>query len=94
MPVHRYQAWRDPDGIHYWRVDAGPRPPGMGAPAELLWEFEAATYEEAMSIHFVRLGWAPYRPNGESSQCPTCASLYYPDGSGQCWKCGRDEGQR
>ncbi len=92
MSIRRYQAWRDPDGIHYWRADAGPRPPNMRSPAELLWEFDAATDEEAMCIHFLRLGWHPYRPNGDVSQCPTCGAMYYPEGSGQCWKCGRDEG--
>lgn len=93
MSIRRYQAWRDSDGIHYWRADAGPSPPNMRAPAELLWEFDAATDEEAMCIHFLRLGRHPYRPNGDVSKCPACGSMYYPEGSGQCWKCGRDEGR-
>jgi hypothetical protein len=91
MSTRRYQAWRDAEGIHCWRADAGSRPPDMRAPAELLWEFDAATDEEAMSIHFVRLGWAPDRPNGSASNCPTCGAKYYPEGLGQCWKCGRDK---
>jgi hypothetical protein len=96
MPLRRYQAWRDPaeGSVRYWRTDWGLSPPDMDASAELLWEFDASNDEEAMSIHFVRLGWAPYRPNGNASNCPTCGSTYYPEGSGQCWKCGRDEGQR
>lgn len=54
----------------------------------MLWEFEAATSEEAMSVHFLRLGWAPYRPEGEPAPCPRCGSIYYPNGSAECWKCG------
>ena len=89
MASHLYQAWKDPEGesIHYWRADYGPRPPGISDSSELLWQFEAATSEEAMSVHFLRLGWAPYRPEGEPSKCPTCGSIYYPEGSAECWKC-------
>jgi hypothetical protein len=96
MSIRRHQAWRDPtqNSITYWRTDRGSRPPNVSASAELLWEFDAATDEEAMSIHFLRLGWAPYQPNGDPSNCPTCGSVYYPNGYGQCWKCGRDEGQK
>ena len=91
MATHRYQAWRDPIGnsIRYWRADYGPRPPDISDASEMLWEFDAATHEEAMSLHFLRLGWAPYRPEGDPSACPACGSLYYPQGSGECWKCGR-----
>lgn len=34
--------------------------------------------EEAMSIHFARLGIAPYLPNGTVSPCPSAARSIIP----------------
>ena len=93
MPLHRYQAWKDPENdlIAYWRTDYGPRPPNVSGKAELLWEFEASTGEEAMSIHFLRLGWAPYNVEGPAEECPKCEALFYPLGFGECWRCGHKQ---
>lgn len=49
----------------------------------------ADTYEEAMAVHHIKMGWDPYMPQGESSNCPKCNSIYYPKGSGECPKCGK-----
>ena len=57
--------------------------------AELLWEFEAATWEEASAIHHLRMGFEPYAPAGSWEPCPKCGAAYYPLGSGQCWRCGK-----
>ena len=54
---------------------------------KLFWKFDACSYEEAMAIYYTRLGWAPYKPTGESQPCPKCAAMFYPEGSGQCWQC-------
>jgi hypothetical protein len=59
----------------------------LGEDAELLYAFEAATHEEAQSIHHLRMGWAPYRPLGAPGECPSCGAIYYPEGSGECWRC-------
>jgi hypothetical protein len=93
MAVRRHQAWRDPIGgsITYCEAKGASRPPGLSEAAELLWEFDAASVEEAMSVHFVRLGRAPYYPAGDPAACPACGAIYYPHGSGECWKCGRKE---
>ncbi len=57
--------------------------------ARLLYEFAAATGEEASTIHHERQGWEPYKPIGESALCPNkCGSYYYPLGSGDCPVCG------
>lgn len=37
----------------------------LGPDAVLLWEFDAATWEEAMSIHHLRMGFEPYKPLGD-----------------------------
>lgn len=47
----------------------------------------ACNFEEASAIYYLRQGWAPYRPMGNSAPCPQCGALYYPEGSGQCWSC-------
>lgn len=59
----------------------------IGPKAQLLYRFDAATWEEAQAIHHLRMGWEPYRPAGESNLCPKCDSTVYPEGSGECWKC-------
>ena len=52
-----------------------------------LYTFEAASHEEAMSIYYLRQGWAPYKPEGEAEPCPSCGAMHYPKGSGECWRC-------
>jgi len=90
-----YEAWEDPDdnsillatpdevADHRAKTLLGPN-------AELLYRFEAATWEEAKAIHALRMGWEPYRPMGTPAACPRCGATYYPDGSAECWRCGRD----
>ena len=59
-------------------------------PIKKLYEFKAATPEEACSIHFLRMGHPPYKPMGDSELCPQCQSThYYPEGSGVCPYCGK-----
>jgi len=88
-----FEAWRDPsDGsvafaprreIHQLRTK------GLLSPdAVRLYAVEAATYEEAMAVHHLRMGWEPYRPVGTASPCPKCGAQVYAGGSGQCWQCG------
>jgi hypothetical protein len=57
---------------------------------DLHFTFEANSWEEAMAIYHLRQGWEPYRPNGNPAACPSCDAVYYPSGSGQCWRCGND----
>jgi hypothetical protein len=52
-----------------------------------LYTFEAASLEEAMSIYHLRQGWVPYKPEGKAEPCPNCGAMYYPKGSGECWRC-------
>ena len=53
----------------------------------MLYSFDAATYEGAMAIYYIRQGWSPYEPDGESESCPKCNAIFYPSGSGECWQC-------
>ena len=90
LTTKTHQAWKDSatGDVVYWDTSWGATPPGLAAGSELLWEFEASSGEEAMSIHFVRLGIAPYLPNGTASPCPKCGAQYYPEGYAECWRCG------
>mgnify|MGYP001558516995 CR=1 FL=1 len=102
-----YRAWSDPkDGSITLALADELRPSVVGPDATILYEFEAATWEEAMAIHHLRQGWEPYRPAGEPAPCPTpglringkeparptCGAWYWPEGSGKCWHCGVDHG--
>ena len=58
--------------------------------ADLLeYSIEADTWEEACAIHNLRQGWGGYNPMGEPEPCPKCGSWFYPQGSGECWQCGK-----
>jgi hypothetical protein len=52
-----------------------------------LYTFEACSYEEALSIYYLRQGWAPYKPEGAATPCPECRAMHYSKGSGECWQC-------
>lgn len=57
------------------------------ADAEVLYRFEAPSWEEAMAEHHRRQGFEPYKPEGPAVPCPRCSTLYYPEGSGDCPGC-------
>jgi hypothetical protein len=88
-----YECWSDPadNGLALLRAQDVQRNGEQGLlsdRATLLYSFTAHTGEEAMAIHSLRQGWAPYLPMGDAAPCPTCGSLYYPHGYGDCWRCG------
>jgi hypothetical protein len=56
-----------------------------------LYIIDAPTWEDAMAEHYRRQGFKPYVPGCEPEPCPACGTLYYPEGSGQCGKCGSIE---
>jgi hypothetical protein len=88
-----YACWFDPEdnGLSLMlaaKVAAERARDALSAQARLLYSFTAHTGEEAMAIHHLRQGWAPYVPHGAAAPCPACASTYYPEGYGDCWHCG------
>ena len=71
-----YEAWFDPENVSYTLAPVleieRQRSTGLlSAAAEFLYRFDAATHEEAMAIHHLRLGYGPYRPVGEPRPCLT-----------------------
>jgi hypothetical protein len=88
-----YECWSDPkdNGLALLRFQDVQRNRDGGQlsdEATLQYAFIAHSGEEAMAIHALRQGWAPYCPMGESAPCPNCSASYYPEGYGDCWRCG------
>lgn len=86
-----YRAYRDDTGSCLVTLESEKEQRQKGllpSDAELLWEIEAATCEEASAIYHLRMGFEPYVPQGEWQPCPKCEAVYYPEGYGECWKCG------
>lgn len=88
-----FQVWLDPpdNGLTltvFQNVQTHRDNGQLSDEARLLYEIVAETYEEAMAIHYLRQGWAPYVPTGEAMPCPQCSTPFYPEGSGDCWRCG------
>jgi len=89
-----YEAWQDPVGFGVTLalatgVDELRAKKLLDRDAKLLYRIEAHSHEEAAAIHHVRMGWQPYQPVGESGPCPHCGAQIYPEGSGECWQCGK-----
>lgn len=89
----RYRAYRtgsSQTGLHPVSAEDDLKRRGiLPTDAVLLWEVEADTWEEAQAIHHLRMGFGPYVPMGDSKPCPKCGTPYYPEGSGECWRCGK-----
>jgi hypothetical protein len=57
--------------------------------SKLMFRIQAETYEEALAVKNVKLGWSPYFPNGEPAFCPNgCGGVFYPAGFHECPNCG------
>ena len=89
-----YEAWRDeadcritfapPEGIESERANGD-----ITDKAVLLHRVEADTFEEALAVHHIKMGWRPFVPMGEAKECPKgCGAMFYPEGSGECPNCG------
>jgi hypothetical protein len=88
-----YQCWFDPEdnGLSLLRFQDVQRNRDQGQlsdQAVLRYEFSAHSGEEAAAIRNLREGWAPYLPTGDAAPCPTCGANHYPQGYGDCWRCG------
>ena len=45
--------------------------------ATLKLRVQADTYEEALALFYMKLGWAPYVPNGDPAPCPNgCGGVF------------------
>jgi hypothetical protein len=89
-----YEAWQDeptcsitfapPEAIQQERATGS-----ISDGAKLLYRVEADTFEEALAVHHIKMGWRPFVPMGEATECPRgCGAMFYPEGSGECPKCG------
>ena len=89
--MKKYQAWKTEDGAVFVSMDTTSEKQlqEIHGATEFLFEIEAATGEEAAAIYNLRMGFGVYEPMGEPESCPKCGSWFYPQGSGECWKCGK-----
>lgn len=82
----KLSVWKtDEDNSMQMSLTTAGQPEG----SSFLFELEAATWEEAQAVYHMRMGWGAYDP-GTPGKCPVCDDdnvVYYPGGSGQCWKC-------
>jgi hypothetical protein len=88
-----YSSWTGSDGKGRTLVEGVERPRTLNGKhmidtEVLLWTIQAETWEEASAIHFLRIGHGGYQPHGDVKPCPKCSAMYYPEGSGDCWRCG------
>jgi hypothetical protein len=89
--MQKFHAWRNDDGsVFVSRETLAPETLAFSKQdVEMLFEIHAATAEEAAAICNLRLGFGPYEPIGDPERCPRCDSWYYPQGSAECWRCGK-----
>ncbi|MFG6433329.1 hypothetical protein [Roseateles sp. LYH14W] len=89
MAMAIWSVWTNADDSQI-SLTPGEGPPRFGngtsdpGATTRLWLIEAATYEEAATIHHLRLGWGTYKPMGEAAPCLRCGALFWPEGSGVC----------
>jgi hypothetical protein len=88
-----YQCWFDPEDsglalLRFQDIQRNRDDGQLSDRAVLQYAFIAHSGEEAMAIHALRQGWGPYVPMGQAAPCPTCSANYYPEGYGDCWRCG------
>jgi len=87
----RFEAWETEDGACFFPSDqlrAQQSNPATKLTRKLF-EVDAHTFEEALAIYHLRMGWEPFQPEGDGEPCPKCAAMFYPKGSGECWRCGK-----
>lgn len=88
--MHIYECWVD-DGVALLpkeNVEQHKRQGTLAEAAIFQYMIRAATWEEAMAIHYLRQGWGTYLPAGAPGTCAQCTAVIYPDGTAECWRCG------
>ena len=92
MVRRRYECWKDADAVTFTTNENATESRQQGLiPQDAVMEYaiEADTFEEACAIHNLRQGFGAYKPMGEPQPCPKCNAWFYPQGSGECWRCGK-----
>lgn len=88
----KWQAWGSDEGITFApasRIEALRADGMISSKDSMLHELVASTGEDAMTQHHEKMGWEPYRPQGNPAPCPNgCGGHYYPLGYGDCPNCG------
>lgn len=92
MARYVFEAWTNEDRtqVAFWpRSAIDLKRSAFSDMVHLLFSIDADSYEEAMAVYYVRMGFDPYKPQGKPVECPNeCGAHYYPEGSGECPICG------
>ena len=90
-----YEVWEDDeDGLSISALKEGEiedekRRGLIPQSARLRFRLHVDTYEEALAVRNIKLGWAPYVPEGKPAHCPNgCGGVFYPAGYCECPNCG------
>jgi len=88
--MKKFEAWQNETEIAFGPVEkiASEKRQGLISDTATLIHTVYADTWEAMAVHHIKMGWEPYKPVGNAEFCPKCGSIYYPNGSGVCPKCG------
>lgn len=87
-----YEAWQYADGgiIAFGEAKAIRKEMAQEKDAKLLHQVEAEYWEEAQTLHYLKMDWGEYNPDCEAKECSNgCGALFYPEGSGECRNCGQ-----
>ena len=83
-----YEAWTENGDVTFVPAEniSDLRERGLlGPDAKFLHRIEADTFEEALAVHYLRIGRKPFQPNGKPVKCPKgCGAYFYPESSGEC----------
>ena len=90
-----YEVWRENgDGVSIMTLEEGEAKQFMergllSSSAQLQFRLHTDTYEEALAVLHIKLGDAPYVPEGKPAHCPNgCGGVFYAAGYSECPNCG------
>jgi len=87
----KYEAWEHDLGVAFSDdkgIEELKNKGLLGSDPKLIHVILADTPEEATAVHYIKMGFDPYKPLGKLDQCIDCDSIYYPEDSNMCPKCG------
>lgn len=90
----RYEAWEDDQSLEITfstaeGIEEDKANGRLSKDSRIIFSIYASTWEEANFTYYEFMDWGTYEPPGELALCPnSCGATYYPEGSGECPKCG------
>lgn len=90
-----FECWEMEDGsIQFGTYESNRKSAPKEERKRLVHCVDLPTFEEALAVHHLRMGWGPFKPMGNAEPCPACGAFYYPEGTGACYRCCLEEEER